>query len=177
MRTIFYSALAVLIMTACNSKTEETTKAAATETTELPYNLQEPHNDWQIGKQENVKLVMNMIKSWETKNFTQCAGYFADTVNLNFDFSSDNLPQDSLVSFLEGSWENMASVQIIMQDWESVISKDKKSEWVTLWYKQINTDTKGNIDSLNLINDAKIENGKIAIFSEYVQHFPEAKKK
>jgi hypothetical protein len=39
------------------------------------------------------------------------------------------------------------------------------------------TDTKGKTDSVNLINDAKIEDGKITIFSEYTQHFPEAKKK
>ena len=64
-----------------------------------------------------------------------------------------------------------------MQDWISVISKDKKSEWVTLWYKEILTDKNGKSDSVNVVDDAKIENGKIVILDEKVQHFPPAKKK
>ncbi len=34
-----------------------------------------------------------------------------------------------------------------MEDWESVISKDKKEEWVTLWYSQKWEDMKGKTDS------------------------------
>ena len=63
-----------------------------------------------------------------------------------------------------------------MQDWVSVISKDKKSEWVTLWYKQKWIDDKGKADSANMVNDAKFINGKITIFDEKVQHFAAAKK-
>jgi hypothetical protein len=63
-----------------------------------------------------------------------------------------------------------------MNDWESVISADKKDEWVTLWYKQIQTDKKGKTDSLGVVDDAKIVNGKIVLLDEKIQHYPVAKK-
>ena len=63
-----------------------------------------------------------------------------------------------------------------MQDWVSVISKDKEHEWVTLWYKQINTMKDGTVDSLSVIDDLKIKNGKVVILDEKVQKFPAPKK-
>ena len=92
------------------------------------------------------------------------------------DYYRGKLPHDSLTSFLNGSYTDYNDVKIEMHDWESVISADKKEEWVTLWYKQKWVNPKGVADSANMINDAKIENGKIVIFGEYVQHFPEVKK-
>ena len=59
-----------------------------------------------------------------------------------------------------------------MHDFESVISKDKKEEYVTLWYTEINTDKKGKMDSVAIINDLKISNGKIVSLDEAIRHFP-----
>ncbi|HEY1017354.1 MAG TPA: hypothetical protein VGE25_00045, partial [Sediminibacterium sp.] len=64
---------------------------------------------------------------------------------------------------------------IKMEDFESVISKDKKDEYVTLWYKQIMTDNMGKTDSLAMINDFKIVNGKIVALSEAMRHYPAKK--
>lgn len=63
-----------------------------------------------------------------------------------------------------------------MNDYESVISKDKKDEWVTLWYKQITTDKKGKVDSISVVDDIKIENGKITVLDEKSRKFPVPKK-
>ena len=62
-----------------------------------------------------------------------------------------------------------------MGDWESVISKDKKTEYVTMWYREIWTDKKGKTDSLAVIDDCKIVNGKIVELDEKIQHFPAKK--
>ncbi|HEV8273418.1 MAG TPA: hypothetical protein VGQ04_19020, partial [Chitinophagaceae bacterium] len=45
---------------------------------------------------------------------------------------------------------------------ETVISKDKKNEWVSLWYKEKWTDSQGKSDSIFHMDDVKIVNGKIA---------------
>jgi hypothetical protein len=60
-------------------------------------------------------------------------------------------------------------MDIKMEDWESVISKDKNEEYVTLWYKQINEDMNGKKDSFDLVNDLKLKNGKIIQLSEYTR--------
>jgi hypothetical protein len=53
------------------------------------------------------------------------------------------LSRDSLKAFFTSSWKDLASMKINMHDFESVISKDKKDEYVTLWYVQTVTDKKG----------------------------------
>lgn len=144
---------------------------------DYPYSLETPYKDWKAGNPENVVLVQKMIKAWETKNVAECAAYFGDTASINMDYLSERLPNNGIASFLNSSYEMYASnLKVVMQDWESVVSKNGDEEWVTLWYKQSWTDAKGVADSVNLINDAKIENGKIVQFDEYVQHFPTGKK-
>lgn len=70
------------------------------------------------------------------------------------------------------AWSQMASMKIQMKDFESVISKDKKDEYVTLWYVQTTTDKKGKIDSVAVINDLKMSNGKIVALDEATRRFP-----
>ena len=56
------------------------------------------------------------------------------------------------------------------------ISENKKTEYVTLWYKEKWKDKKGKADSIRVVDDCKIVNGKIAELDEKIQHFPAAKK-
>ncbi|MDQ6889125.1 MAG: hypothetical protein M3Z56_02435 [Bacteroidota bacterium] len=56
-----------------------------------------------------------------------------------------------------------------MQDWESVISKDKSEEWVTIWYRQKWEDMNGRKDSTDVVNDLKLKNGKIMRLDEYTR--------
>ena len=169
MKNLLIACLAVVLILACKNQGDSPTAETAVE---LPYSLQRPHPEWQIGKTDNVKIVMDMLKAWEAKDAAKCATFFADTTEFSFDYFNGKVPQDSLPAFLQSSWADFSAVSIQMEDWESVISKDQKHEWVTLWYKQIMTAKDGKVDSINYINDAKIKDGKIVIFSEYGQHFP-----
>lgn len=184
MKKLFFIPLLALFVFGCNNKSDnaattstDSTKMTSSKTGELvyPYTLEEPYKDWQPGDQKNAVTVMKMLKAWETKNLAECATYFGDTVDMRLDNYHEKLPHDSLSAVLEMSWANYASVTIKMGDWESVISSDKKDEWVTLWYKQNWVDKKGKADSLAVINDAKIVNGKIVVFDEKIQHYPAKK--
>ena len=62
-----------------------------------------------------------------------------------------------------------------MGDWESVISKDGKTEYVTMWYKQITTDKMGKTDSIAVVDDCRIMNGKIVELDEKIQRIPAKK--
>lgn len=63
------------------------------------------------------------------------------------------------------------SMSIKMNDWESVISKDKKTEYVSLWYKEITTDRNGKVDSVECMDDMEIKNGKIVSLNEKQRHY------
>lgn len=177
MKKMILFASALLVAIACNTPDPEqkAPEKAAINPADYPYQLKEAYKDWQPGKQENAILVLKMIKAWETKNAAECASYFADTVMMNTDFFADKMPNDSIRAFVESGYGKIASINVEMQDWESVVSADGKDEWVTLWYKQTIVGNDGKPEITNVVNDAKIVNGKIAVFDEYVQHLPTKK--
>ncbi len=176
-KTILYMGI-LLLAVACKNKQAAEVPASETVLAEAdyPYTLKKPYKNWQAGDQKNALVVLKMLKAWETRNVAECASYFADTTEMNFDGYHSIMSHDSITPFLESSLADYASVKIEMQDWESVVSADKMDEWVTVWYKQSWVDKKGVADSLNIIDDAKIVNGKITVFDEYIQHFPNTKK-
>jgi hypothetical protein len=63
-----------------------------------------------------------------------------------------------------------------MDDYEAVTGKDKKSEWVTLWYKQVVTYKSGKMDSAEVVDDLKVENGKFTVLDEKQRKYPAPKK-
>ena len=177
-KTILYAAI-LLLAVACKTKETTNTDAATTSsgTADFPYTLEKGWNNWQTGDPQNAVILLKMIKAWETKNVEECVTYFADSVVMSVDYYHAKLSNDSIASFLNGTYTQYKDLKVEMQDWESVISEDKKSEWATVWYKQSWTDAKGVADSIQLINEAKIENGKITVFDEYSMHYPAAAKK
>lgn len=185
MKKTLLFAFVALFAFSCNSGENKTdTKAAeSTGTTasssavkyDYPYTLDREYQDWQPGDQQYVVNVMKSLKAWENNNMAECVSYFGDSVDLQFDYLRAVLPHDSLANFFSKGRNMYTSVTIKMDDWESVISKDKKNEWVTLWYKQVFTDKKGKTDSMSVINDLKIVNGKIVLLDENIRHYPAKK--
>lgn len=133
----------------------------------LPLNHEPDY--WERGSQKNIAIVLSSLKGFETKNVEQAIAPFADTVNWQVGGMDAKISKDSLRSIFTNDLKNIGSVKIIMNDYESVISKDKKMEYVSLWYKQINTDPKGKVDSMICMDDAKIVNGKIVELEEKVR--------
>jgi len=81
------------------------------------------------------------------------------------------MSNDSLKAMLTAVWNGSKNVSIKMRDWESVIAKDKTQEWVTLWYTQYSDNAKGVKDSVAVIDDIQIKNGKISQLDEYTRKF------
>ena len=165
--------IAVFAMSCNNAATNENGKAAVDSSSEkidyayLPAN--HPPDYWDRGDQKNIALVLKSLKGFETKNVEQALEPFADSILWQVGGFDAKISKDSLRSMFTNDLKNIASVKIIMNDYESVISKDKKLEYVSLWYKQVNTDMKGKVDSMICMDDAKIVNGKIVEMEEKVR--------
>lgn len=172
--------IAPLCLLACNEKSAETkqtiadtasnnTTSAGTSSpsTDYPYKIDHP-DYWEINTNANTMSALTALKSWETRDMAKSASFFADTIKLEFDGPTMTVTRDSLQKIFTSDTSRFKSVQIMMEDWESVISKDKSMEWVTLWYKQIIEDKKGKIDSMRIVNDLQFDkNGKIKRLAEY----------
>ena len=189
MKQLAVMAFAVLFASACSdtnsnadvkktdSTTSTTTTAAAAGNYNYPYTLERPYQDWQPGDQQHAVMVMNSLKAYETGDINTSVASFGDTVDVRFDYFQARVSNDSLKKMFTDSRAQLAALKISMQDWESVISKDKKTEYVTLWYKETSTDKKGKTDSVAVIDDLKIVKGKIVELDQKIQHYPKAKKK
>lgn len=171
MRKLLTIAVMATIIFSC--KNAEDKKEVTSDIT-YPYSLEKPDN-WDIGSKENTLLVMNALKAFEDNKVEDCLSYFADTVRWRADYMDQTLSKDSLRVAMTNLRNSIQAVQVKMGDFESVISKDKKDEWVTLWYTEIVTDKTGKTDSLAMVNDIKVSKGKIIELNESVRHFPTKK--
>jgi hypothetical protein len=118
---------------------------------------------------------MNSLKAFVDKDFTAMAASFGDTIDIKLDGYAAKLSRDSAAKMLTAQRPMYVDLTVTMYDYESVISADKKEEYVTMWYKQVWKDDKGKDDSLNIVDDCKMKNGKMIELDEKIQHFPAKK--
>jgi hypothetical protein len=182
MKQIFAFFCLLFALAACNNaepKTAETTtpssEAAAAAEVTLPYTLSAPYRNWSIGSNENVAAAMAGLKAFVDKDFTALAAATGDSIQLDFDYYQAKLSRDSAMKFFTDARKMYNDLAITMHDYVSVVSADKKMEWVTLWYTQSWKDAKGVADSMNVVNDIRMENGKMVQLDEKVSHFQKKK--
>ncbi|MEO5893138.1 MAG: hypothetical protein ABIQ31_23005 [Ferruginibacter sp.] len=153
----------------CTEKTAEKKETSASAIAEnYPYTIEHPDN-WEVGSTANTLIALNSLKAWEEGNMDESLKYFGDSVRVQFDGMDKKMSNDSLKVMLTQGWNNYKTIKEKMTDWESVISKDKSEEWVTLWYTQIWETKKGVKDSVDYVNDLQIKDGKIIRLSEYTR--------
>jgi hypothetical protein len=83
--------------------------------------------------------------------------------------------KDSIASMFKHERSGLKAMQIDMHDFESVKSKDGKEEYVSLWYTQKLQGQNGAWDSVSVMDDLRIQNGKVVLIDEKTRKF--AKKK
>ena len=171
MKQIFLVASLAFALAACNNETKDagtTDKPAEASTTkiEYPYTPPTPYRGWQMGSEQNTVVAMNALKGWAEKDYAKLEANIGDSLDFTVDGYKAKMSKDSAMKFFKTDRQKYADVTITMYDWESVISADKKVEYVTLWYKQAWTDAKGMKDSLNVTDDCKMTNGKMIELDE-----------
>ena len=179
-KLLLFSVVAVFAIS-CNENKSDNAASTATDSSkatgtpianlDFPYKLEKPYAEWQPGDPMHAVNAMKCLKAWETNNIAESVSYFGDSLDFRADYFQQKLPHDSLTGFFSKQRNLYSNVTIKMGDWESVISKDKKIEYVTMWYKQITTDKNGKTDSIAVVDDCKIVNGKIVELDERVQHY------
>ena len=176
MKKLFFIFLGAVAFTSCNNQSSASTQTTADSSTtaptaekmNYPYTIDHPDN-WDIGSPENTMVALNALKAFENGNIPESMKYFGDSIHLQFDGMDKTVPADSLQAMFTNLRKAYKTLTIKMNDWESVISKDKKDEWVTIWYNEKWEDMNGKKDSADFINDLKLKDGKIIWLSEYTR--------
>jgi len=181
MKKLFFFLLLAATIVACNNAPIEpdpnevkADSIANAQKTALPYSVpQEP--DWQRGSIENVAIAMRALKAYETADLNTMQQLMADSVEFYTDNFSFYGPRDSLIYFMKGGRERFEKMTINMEDYESVKSKTRGTEWVSLWYTKTQTLKSGSTDSLFVMDDMKIVNGKVAKIDSKARRIPAKK--
>ncbi len=165
---------------ACNSQSEEKKPSGEIAThndgkaLDLPYKLASIP-DWEKGDDNNVPIAMNFLKSYEDKDFVKMRNYLADSVQFIYDNGNFSGSADQMVKFLKNFREGRSTVRIEMNDYESVRSKNRNQEYVSLWYNEHIVDNAGKADSAFVMDDYRIKNGKISMIDTKFRHLRSAK--
>ena len=185
MKHLLILAFAAIVVVSCNDKAASSTTATSTdsastvttpsETLVYAYTLDHRYKDWQPGDKKNAVAAMKSLKAYEDGDIATCVEGFGDTVDLHFDRFFARVSNDSLKKMFTSDRAKIASTKVYMEDWESVISSDKKDEYVTMWYKEVSTDKNGKTDSIKVVDDVKFVNGKIVELDQKTQHYPAKK--
>jgi hypothetical protein len=182
MKRLFLFAFSSAVLFSCNSsdtKTAETgstgdTKVAAMSTNDLAYPVKD-WADWQPGSVDNLKTALQALKDYENGNVEACMNAFADSIKLAFDGMEGTFSKDSVLKMFSADRKSLKTMQIAMDDYETVKSKDGKQEYVSMWYKQKWQDQKDKWDSVVCMDDMKFTNGKIVSIDEKRRSFPKKK--
>ena len=162
-------ALIIAGLCACTEKTTDKKEALASASVgNYPYTIEHPDN-WEVGSTANTMIALNSLKACEEGKMDESLKYFGDSIRVQFDGMDKKMSNDSLKAMLTNGWNSYKTVKEKLDDWESVISKDKSEEWVTLWYTQSWETKEGVKDSSAIINDLQIKGGKIIRLSEYTR--------
>jgi hypothetical protein len=148
--------------------------AANNEKIDFVYTTDKP-SDWVPGDPNHAAMVMKGLKGYETGNIDEIKQYFSDSVVFRGDNYWFKGSRDSLISEFKHGRSQYKDIAIKMQDWESVKSKARGEEYVSMWYTEKTTDKNGKVDSANYMDDVKIVNGKIVEIDSKIQHYPKKK--
>jgi hypothetical protein len=175
MRSFALLFMGLCFIVGCTDEATETKPMVQAENITYAYTIKHDADYWEKGSQQNVALVLNSLKAFETGNIEECMKYFGDSISFRRDYVDVRYSKDSLRASFEEYRNSLTSLNVEMLDWETVISKDKKYEWVGLWYKEKWTDKAGKSDSAYMMDDVRVENGKIVELDIKSRHFPAGK--
>ncbi|HMK03815.1 MAG TPA: hypothetical protein VK489_06470 [Ferruginibacter sp.] len=172
MKKIIFSfyCLAMMLM-ACNNNSETKTSTSSGSTIKMPY---EPGYSADFNNNVSdslVLLVLNSYKHWEAADMKALRSTMGDSMVVDgsdgFKFSG---LADSLMPRWQGSRDSMSSVVITMDAWVKSHSLKDSVDYVTVWYKEIDTYKSGRVDSANYADVNGLMKGKITWFSSYRQN-------
>jgi uncharacterized protein YcfL len=160
-----------VLMVACKPKTKTNLSPPPTASTDYPYKIKNPDYWLMDTSHANTMVALRCLKSFETNDTVTMKGSLADTIEFNYDGGTFKGNFTQFGQAIAAETASMKNIKLDVKDWESVVSKDAKESWVTVWYIQKWDDGKGKADSVSLINDIQLKGGKIIKINEYARHF------
>lgn len=168
MKKIFFCLFILpVVFTACTGKTEATT---ASSSIKLPYEVVYTTDFNDNISDSDLLLVLNSYKAWEGNDMNALRATMGDSMRVD---ESDGFTFNGLSDSLMNRWtparDSLSSVSITMDVWRKNHSVKDSADYITVWYKEIDTHKSGVIDSANYADVNQVKNGKIVWYSQFKQ--------
>jgi hypothetical protein len=163
MKNLFLFLFVTLLYAACTGTTSTSDSGTSTGSAiALPYTAAYS-SSFSIGSDSTVANVLNNYKAWESNDMEAMKATFGDSVAASFSngfkFKGS---RDSAMKIAAMYRDSLSKVEIKMDAWIPLHSKDKNEDWVSVWYTEIDTYKTGKVDSAYFQDDNMIDkNGKI----------------
>ena len=157
-------------MVACENKDNKDTKTTASSTSSvaLPYQATYGTEFTNDVSDADLLTVLNSYKYWETGDLKAMRSILADSVELLLSSGwKFNGTADSLMKVTAPFRDSLSSASIQMITWLKNHSVKDSSDWVNVWYKEIDTYKTGKVDSAEYEDDNMLKNGKIVYTSSH----------
>ena len=165
MKKIFYLFAVTALFASC--KHAATTSETKTDSVVMPYKASYSTSLTLTDSTKNIQAVLQSLKDWEDNKLANAPAYFADTVAMDFwNGYSFKMTRDSMVKTFQKQRDSLVSSKIDVWVYTSLHSNDKNTDWVNVWYKQIDTYKNGKVDSAEYEDDNLMVKGKITYVSD-----------
>lgn len=168
MKKVFLLLAMPLLLVACKHKTKLNLTTNDTDVVSYPYPIKHPDN-WDINPDhKNTLIVLNTLKAFENNDTTKAKKYFGDSVDVLYDGGAFNGKTSNMLKIVYDENRSLKNLKVKINDFQTIISKDNKAEWVTTWSTQYWDDAiAGKKDSIDYVDDVQLKGGKIVKWYEF----------
>jgi hypothetical protein len=123
----------------------------------------------------NIAMTLNVLKAYELGDTARLKRYLADTVTLYYDGGEYKGGSRELMYAIKERVKLLTNLRIKVENCATTMNNNGKQERVTTRYTQFYTNNEMQHDSADMIDEALIESGKIAVWRNYVRHYAKAR--
>jgi hypothetical protein len=164
---------AVLLMAACTESTTKNEAAPEVAVVEVPakvdYGRPIKYTEWEIGKPENVKTVLNFYSFWDNKETEKLASLFADTLILRVpgETTEMSVPNNKInQSFTENRGEYKTTTNQVLSA-ISLHDRESNEDWVMITTYSKWEEVSGKRDSIMYSDSWRLKDGKISFLMSF----------
>ena len=161
-------ALSGLLIACESSQKQETKSTEPASSITLPYTPTYSVDVDQNVSDDDLLVVLNSYKDWETGNMGNLRNAFGDSISFNgWDGTNFNGLTDSLLTKWSASRDSLSEVKIEIHVWmKNHFLKDDHRN-ITLWYTETDTYKDGNVVKFEMHDINQVKDGKIIWYSQY----------
>ncbi len=115
---------------------------------------------------KNEQLVLQSYKDWEDNKIQNGSAYLGDTVAMDFANGRHLVaPRDAVMKEWQNFRDSLSNIKLDINAVVNLHSTDKNTDWVCVWYREIDTYKTGKVDSAFYQDDNNVKNGKLVYIS------------